>query len=53
MVFDGSGEFRTGIEEAYKSCVVLCEVMDMLKNQGQLSWINDLIIQWRMDMHHR
>ena len=28
MVFDGSGEVWPGIEEAYNSCVVLCEEMD-------------------------
>ena len=28
MVFDGSCEFRPGIEEAWKLCVVLCEDLD-------------------------
>ena len=28
MLFDGSGEAQTGIEEASNSCVVLCEELD-------------------------
>ena len=28
MVFEGSGEVQPGIEEAYNSCVMLCEELD-------------------------
>ena len=34
MVFDGSGEVRPGIEEAYDSGVILCEeIYDCWKNE--------------------
>ena len=38
MVFDGSGEFRPGIEEACKSCVVLGEELhDFWRTED--SWV--------------